>query len=62
MSPEQLRVFAKHAGYTPDQLDQRSVLYSLGMMLSELLTGERPFEKELLRKEPRPCSATTQVA
>lgn len=44
MSPEQLE--ASHPGdsRTPDSLDGRSDLYSLAILLWELLHGERPFE------------------
>lgn len=48
MSPEHLQ--ASHPGHPrqPDELDGRSDLFSLGILLWELLTGKRPFEDEKL--------------
>lgn len=44
MSPEQLEAYDPTHPRLPESLDEKSDLYSLGLMLWELLTGVRPFQ------------------
>jgi serine/threonine protein kinase/tetratricopeptide (TPR) repeat protein len=45
MAPEHLRALAARSSALIDQVDRRSDIYSLGMVLAEMLTGHRPFEQ-----------------
>ena len=44
MSPEQLEAYDPTHSRLPESLDEKSDIYSLGLMLWELLTGTRPFQ------------------
>jgi serine/threonine protein kinase len=48
MSPEQLEAYNPAHARTPDEIDVRSDIYSLGLMLWELLTRTRPFSDQAL--------------
>jgi len=51
MSPEQLEACHPTNPRPPESLDARSDLFSLGVMLWELITGERPFGEEMLSRD-----------
>ena len=51
MSPEQLEAFNPANGRDPCDLDGRADLYSLCLVLWELLAGHRPFPEETLRRD-----------
>lgn len=44
MSPEQLEAYDPSHSRLPESLDEKSDLYSLGLMLWELLTGKKPIQ------------------
>ncbi|HEV7221494.1 MAG TPA: serine/threonine-protein kinase, partial [Pirellulales bacterium] len=48
MSPEQLEAFNPSHPRSADEIDGRADIYSLGVVLWELLTGSRPFRDEQL--------------
>ena len=57
MSPEQLEACSPEHERQPDELDRRSDLYSVGVMLFELLVGCRPFADEI---DPKNWTASLQ--
>jgi serine/threonine protein kinase/Tfp pilus assembly protein PilF len=45
MAPEHLRALAGRSSALTRKVDERSDIYSLGMVLAEILTGQSPFEQ-----------------
>jgi serine/threonine protein kinase len=58
MAPEHLRAFSSKQLDDLLEVDQRSDLYSLGVVLFEFATGQKPYAAETLLDDPRPPIAS----